>query len=388
MSWIALRMLTGDRSKFLGLIFGVTFATLLMTQQVSIFMGVLTRTGNPILEVHDADIWVMDNRVRYLDEAPGLQDIDLLRVRGVPGVDWAVRTYRGIVRARLEDGNTRNVRLSGLDDESLVGAPREMIVGRMEDLSRPDAVIIDRAGYEYMWGPPNPASDGTNKGYQLGRTFELNDRRAVLVGVCQVAPPFFSDPIIYARYSQAARYVPRERNLMNYVLVKARDGVDHRELSKAIEERTGRTALPRRDFFCKTVGYFLGSTGIPINFGITIALGFIVGAAVTGQTLYLFIVESLKQFGALKAMGIPNRGILWMISLQALLVGSIGYGLGVGLTALFFIGTGNITHMAGLHMTWVALLGTGAAVLVIVIATSIISARRVLTLEPAVVFRQ
>src|SRR2546430_413846 len=106
MSWIALRMLTGDRSKYLGLVFGVTFATLLMTQQVSIFMGILTRTGNQILEVRDADIWVMDNRVRYLDEAPGLQDIDLMRVRGVPGVAWAVRTYRWIVRARLEDGNT------------------------------------------------------------------------------------------------------------------------------------------------------------------------------------------------------------------------------------------------------------------------------------------
>jgi putative ABC transport system permease protein len=378
MTWIALRMLTGDRSKFLGLIFGVTFATLLMTQQVSIFMGILTRTGNQILDVRDADVWVMDNRVRYLDEAPGLQDIDLMRVRGVPGVAWAVRTYRGIVRARLEDGNTRNVRLTGLDDESLVGAPQEMIVGRLEDLNRPDAVIIDKAGYEYMWGQ-GP--------YQLGRTFELNDRRAVLVGVCKVAPPFFSDPIIYARYSQAARYVPRERNLMNYILVKPREGTDHEALCRRIEERTGRMALTGRQFFWKTVGYFLSSTGIPVNFGITIALGFIVGAAVTGQTLYLFIVENLKQFGALKAMGIPNRGILWMVVLQALLVGGIGYGLGVGLTALFFITTGNITHLAGLHMTWVALLGTGAAVVVIVIATRITSARRVLTLEPAVVFR-
>src|SRR5262249_19943064 len=138
MSWIALRMLTGERSKFLGLIFGVTFATLLMTQQVSIFMGVLTRTGKPILEVREADVWVMDNRVRSLDEAPGLQDIDLMRVRGVSGVAWAVRTYRGVVRARLEDGNTRNVRLIGLDDETLVGAPRDMVVGRSEDLKRPD----------------------------------------------------------------------------------------------------------------------------------------------------------------------------------------------------------------------------------------------------------
>jgi putative ABC transport system permease protein len=378
MTWIASRMLMGDRSKFLGLIFGVSFATLLMTQQVSIFMGILTRTGNQILDVRDADIWVMDNRVRYFDEAPGMQDIDLMRVRSVPGVEWAVRTYKGIVRARLEDGNTRNVRLTGLDDESSVGAPNEMIVGSLDDLKKPDAVIIDKAGYEYMWGP---------EPYQIGRTFQLNDKRAVLVGVCKVAPPFFSDPIIYARYSQAARYVPRERNLMNYILVKPREGVDGTELSRRIEERTGRMALTRRQFFWKTVGYFLGSTGIPVNFGITITLGFIVGAAVTGQTLYLFIVESLRQFGALKAMGTPNRTILGMIVLQALIVGGIGFGLGVGLTAIFFITTGNITHLAGLHMTWAALLGTGAAVVVIVLATSIISARRVLMLEPAVVFR-
>jgi putative ABC transport system permease protein len=378
MSWIALKMLTGDRSKYFGLVFGVTFATLLMSQQVSIFMGILTRTGNQILEVRDADVWVMDNRVRYLDEAPGLQDTDLLRVRGVPGVAWAVRFYTGTVRARLEDGNTRNVHLVGLDDETLVGAPREMIVGSVDDLKRPDAVVIDKAGYEYMWGQ-GP--------YQLGRTFQLNDRRAVLVGVCKVGAPFFSDPIIYARYTQAAHYVPRERNLMNYILVKPEDGVDHQELCRRLEERTGRTALTRSQFFWKTVRYFLASTGIPVNFGITIALGFIVGAAVTGQTLYLFILENLKQFGALKAMGLGNGSILRMILLQALLIGGIGFGLGVGLTTIFFITTGNLTHLAGLHMTWAAFLGTGAAVFVIVIATSLISARRVLVLEPAVVFR-
>ena len=85
MNWLALRMLTGDRSKYLSLILSITFATLLMTQQVSIFMGIVSRTGNQIPEVRDADICVMDNRVRYLDEAPGLQDTDLMRVRRVPG---------------------------------------------------------------------------------------------------------------------------------------------------------------------------------------------------------------------------------------------------------------------------------------------------------------
>jgi putative ABC transport system permease protein len=378
MNWIALRMLTGDRAKYLGLVFGVTFATLLMSQQVSVFMGILQRTGNQILEVRDADVWVMDNRVRYLDEAPGLQDTDLMRVRGVPGVAWAVRFYTGTVRARLEDGNCRNIHLVGLDDETLVGAPRELIAGSVDDLNRPDAVIVDKAGYEYMWG---------KEPFSLGRVFHLNDRRAVLVGVCKVAPPFFSDPIIYARYTQASRYVPRERNLMNYILVKPMDGVIVSDLCRSVADHTGRTALTRWQFFWKTVSYFLASTGIPVNFGITIALGFLVGAAVTGQTLYLFTLENLKQFGALKAMGIPNSGLLRMILLQALLVGGIGYGLGVGLSAIFFITTGNLTHLAGLHMTWAAYVGTGAAVLIIVVSTSVVSARRVLILEPAVVFR-
>ena len=110
MSWVALRMLTGDRSKYLGLIFGVGFATLLMSQQVSIFAGIMRRTASQILDVRDADIWVMDDKVRYIDEVPGLPDTDLQRVRGVPGVAWAVRMYKGQIRARLPDGMNRPAR--------------------------------------------------------------------------------------------------------------------------------------------------------------------------------------------------------------------------------------------------------------------------------------
>src|SRR5262249_47295469 len=98
-------MLTGDRGKYLGLIFGVTFATLLMAQQVSIFIGIMDRTASQINDVHDAEIWVMDDKVRQVDEVPGQPDIALYQVRGVPGVGWAARFYKGQVRARLETGD-------------------------------------------------------------------------------------------------------------------------------------------------------------------------------------------------------------------------------------------------------------------------------------------
>ncbi len=75
----------------------------------------------------------MDNKVRYVDEVPGLPITDLDRVRGTPGVGLAVKFYKANARARLPGGQFRNTILFGLDDATLVGAPQEMVAGRQAD---------------------------------------------------------------------------------------------------------------------------------------------------------------------------------------------------------------------------------------------------------------
>lgn len=378
MNRVALQMLTGDSAKYLSLIFSITFATLLMTQQVSIFMGIVTRTGNQILDVRDASIWVMDPKTRFIDEVPPLRATELDRVRGVEGVQWAVKFYKGQVRARTENGEFRNVILLGVDDDSLVGSAREMVLGNSEDIRLPDSVFVDKAGYEYMW-PGEPL--------QIGREFQMNDHRVVLRGICKSLSPFTSLPIVYARYSVSEQLIPGERNMLTFVLAEPNAGQNISEVCRRIESQTGLAAMSRDQFFWKTIDYTLSSTGIPINFGITIALGFIVGVAVAGQTFYLFTLENLRQFGSLKAMGMSNLRIVGMILLQAIVVGGIGYSIGVGLTAAFFTYTNRITHLAGMHMTLLAAGLVGGAVLVIVVLASLLSIRRVIVLEPAEVFR-
>jgi hypothetical protein len=56
MNFIALKILTGDRAKYLGLIFAIAFCTFLLENQTSIFAGILNRTGSQILDVTDADL--------------------------------------------------------------------------------------------------------------------------------------------------------------------------------------------------------------------------------------------------------------------------------------------------------------------------------------------
>jgi putative ABC transport system permease protein len=378
MHWVALKMLTGDRGKYLATIFGVAFGTLLIAQQTSIFVGLMRRTANQIIDIRDADIWVMDPNVQNADEIKPLSESDVFRVRGVPAVSWAVRLYKGLARARVEDGSFRQVMLMGLDDDTLVGAPAEMIMGTLSDLRRPDAVVVDKAGFQYLW-PGEPL--------EVGKVFEMNDRRATVVGICNASAPFQTFPVMFARYSQSMNFVARERQRMSFVLAGVKPGVKVSEACRQISDQTGLLAMSRIQFVWQTVKYFMSVTGIPINFGITVALGFIVGTAIAGQTFYLFITENLRQFGALKAMGVTNRRLLGMVLLQAGVVGFIGFAVGMGLTTLFFESTKNITHMAGFFMPWQVMVGTAAAVGLIVVAASFVSARKVLVLEPAIVFR-
>src|SRR5262247_1983855 len=198
MSFVALRMLTHDRAKYLGLIFAIAFSTFLLENQTSIFASIMKRTSNLILDVTDADIWVMDKKTQYIDEVKTLTDNDLYRVRGVPGVQWAVRLFKGQPRAKAPDGTFRVVIMMGLDDATLVGAPGRMLLGSTADLSQPDAIIIDRAGYMFFF-PGQPLS--------LGRTLELNDHRVKIVGIAEASPPFQTFPVVFARYSQAITFV-------------------------------------------------------------------------------------------------------------------------------------------------------------------------------------
>lgn len=380
MNWIAWKMLTGDRSKYFGIVFGIAFAALLMAQQSSIFVGLMRNTTSQIRDVQGFDIWVMDKNVQFIDDLKPMSDNELQRVRGVEGVDWAVRFYKGLGRAKLEEGNYQQVILLGLDDATFVGAPQEITAGTLADLRSPDAVIMDEAGWNYLW-PKQP--------FTPGKVIEMNDRRAVIVGLCKSSPTFQTFPVVYARFSQAVQFAPRERKVMSFVLVQSKPNVSSQEVCDRIEAQTGLQALPRDKFFWKTITYYMERTGIPINFGITVALGFVVGAAIAGQTFYLFTIENLKQFGSLKAMGVSNLRLVGMILLQALIVSLLGYGLGVGGAVLFGIlmGRASETVPPAFFMTWHILLGVGAAVLLIAMLASLISIRRVLVLEPAIVFK-
>jgi len=385
MNYIALTMLMGDRGKYLGIVMGLTFASLIMTQQPAIFLGLMARSYSFVSDVGLPDIWVMDPKVQFIDDVKPMQDTELYRVRGVAGVGWAVPLYKGLIKARLYDGTFQTCNLIGLDDATLIGGPPAMLSGKLEDLRRSDGVLVDVEGAKTKLAKVPQIKDGKPVPLTVGDTLELNDRRAIVVGIAKVTRTFQSQPVIYTTYNRALLYAPKERKLLSFVLVKAKAGQNIAELTHRIEETTGLAAYTQEEFKALTYNYFLKNTGIPINFGISVTLGFIVGAAIAGQTFYNFTLENLRQFGVLKAMGTSNWVLLRMILLQAVLVGSIGYGMGVGLTALF--GYAMRDTILAFKFPWQLLVFSGMGVSMICVFAALLSIRKVIMLEPAVVFK-
>lgn len=377
MNKIAIKMLIGDKAKYLGLIFGIMFATLLMSQQMSLFIGIMDRTFSVVSEITEADIWVMHKKVQYVDGIEPLPDVALGRVRGVEGVKWAVPFHKGQVIVKV--GNSlQSVTLLGIDDASLIGAPRKMMMGDLQDIYKPNAVIMDSLGYEYVW-PKQP--------FEINKEFEGNDQRMLLVGIADSKPNFSLPVLMYSRYSQAIKYTGQARNKMSFILVKAQDPKNAQQLARKITQETDYKALTWKEFSDKTYDYYMTHTGIAINFGVTVVLGFIIGAVISGQTFYIFVVENLKQFAALKAIGVTNRQILSMVLTQAAIVGSIGFAMGIGVTSMFFDKVSVSGAFKGFNLPVEVIAGTAIAVFLIMLLSSIFSVRKVFVLDPAIVFR-
>jgi putative ABC transport system permease protein len=378
MIWIAIRMLTGDAQKFYGLVFGIAFSTLLITQQLTIFVNLIERGASGVFNVSSADVWVMDTVSRTTDVAYPMPSTALDKVRSVPGVEWAVPHMRANASVRSGNGDLEGVAIIGVDDATLIGLPKRMAEGTVDVLSQPDSVIIDDVGVTKLF------EDGRSP---IGARLELNDQRAVIRAVADAIPTFTSQVTLYTKYSQALRYVPGTRNRLSFVLVGAADNVSAADLAARIAAQTGLRARTRDDFAGDGINFIIENTGIPFNFGITVALGFIVGVAIVGLTFSLFIRDNIKQFGALKAIGVTNGKIRRMVAAQAGLVGLIGYGLGVLGTSLFIWGFSGNPTFKGFYIPWQIPLISLVAVALILAMTGWIALRNVLKTEPASVFR-
>lgn len=372
---IALLMLLGDRGKYLALVLGLSFAVLLIAQQAAIFLGLLLRATGPLQNVGQADLWIADPASRYIGEFRAMSQDDVLRIRSVPGVAWAQPFYTYRALAELPNGKFQTVQIIGIDRTTMIGRPPEVTEGRLEDLRAPDAILVEETARAKL----------DNIG--IGDTIRLNDHRAVVVGFCRAKSSFESNVIVYTTVENTQGFVPLGRNRVSYTLVRVAEGRSIPEVAAEITRRTQLGAFTQDEMRRRTIHFIITETGIGINFGITVLLGFIVGLVVAGAILYQFTLENLRNFAVLKAMGAKTRVLVMMILVQAFTAGGVAFGIGVGAAGAFTLTSRAPDSELAAEFPWQLLLGSLVSMMVCVSLGSLLSLRRVIRLEPAIVFK-
>jgi putative ABC transport system permease protein len=371
---VALKMLLGDRTKYLTLVLSLAFSTLLMNQQGAIFLGLLTQATGILQNVHQGDLWVTDPSTQWVAEYRALPDRKLNRVRSVSGVLWAEPIFNSWAVCELANNSFKRCQIIGLPRSTLVGRPPEMVEGRIEDLRAPDAIIVEQNSRKQLGG------------VSVGDVLKINDRRAVVTGICKARQGFESNAIVYTTFSNAVTFTPVGRERISYILVKVHPDAQLQSVQAAINSLGDVIALTQQEFRDRSISFIVVATGIGVNFGITIALGFVVGLLLSASVFYQFTVENIKHFAVLKAMGAGALTLVKLVVVQGLVVGVIGYGIGVGLAGLFTIAASKAQSELSAYFPWELMAGSFLATMVTIMLGSLLSIRRVITVQPAVVF--
>jgi putative ABC transport system permease protein len=391
MNFIALKMLLGDRMKYAGLLFGITFTSFLVTFAASYFGGMMTRSFALIAENPKADVWVMDPAVAAVDRPINLPAADLNRVRSVEGVLSAVPLAVAHADGRFPNGRFQSFEVIGVDNGTLTGVPLMKNGVTAALLRAPDAVIVDPGGTSGkletpslkadQWPRGRPHLDVPTRPLIAGDELLINDTRVRVAGQSQALPRFPPRPLLFTTYSTAERILLPERRRLTFVLATAAPGVDAHTLATRIEAATALRARASDDFKKDTVTWMLENSEDVGDAVTMLSIAMLVGFGVTGVMMFMFTKENLKYYAVLNAMGATTRSLLIMICAQAALCAILGTGLGLGLCGL--AGMVFASYDFPYRMMWFAPVVGGTAVVLISIGAAAFSVRPVMKMQPA-----
>lgn len=370
---LARRNLLHDRTRFLITVSGVAFAVTLVLVQVGLFMGLLDKATVTINNAH-ADVWVTSHQTPNVDFAHAFPETTVLRVRGVPGVERADNLIIAFMNIQLPSGAEEGCLVYALDDFAGWNLPWKVDEGDVADLGRGRYMFMDRSAVRRFGA------------FSVGDYREVLGRRFKIIGTTSEAASFTTAPIVFMDFDNAQELSQVLEGKTSYILVKVAPGQDAQAVAARIREVVPYNDVYTRDEWARrSRSYWVVSTGLGMNMGITVFLGILVGIVVVAQTLYTSAVEHVKEFGTVKAIGGSNWDIYRILGEQALIAATVGFVVGALISYLMR------PAMATLHLNVLVSPAFAAAVfvgtLVMCLGAALFSFRRVAGIDPALVFR-
>jgi putative ABC transport system permease protein len=365
-------MLLDAPAKSLGTLVGVVVSVFLMLQQVSLLLGILARVS-AFADATDVDVWIASAATESTDATDSLPENRVQAAAGTPGVAWAAPVVQGVGRVTRPDGVREFVKVLGVQPPRYAGLPRTLAAGTARDALRASDRVLMNWNDRPTFAAASP-----------GDRVEVNGRAGVVAGFFEGMDPHSPYYYLYANIDDARSMTGFAQDRVTFVAVGIEPDADVADVKRRLAARMPDvTILSRRDLHDAEIRYFVARNPVGLVFGMGTAVAAVIGAAIVAVTLYSTVVDRTRDYGMLKAVGARRHDLLQLLLVQAWTFALAGMAVGGGAFFLVRHAYPSLPMKATPEM----LAAIALAAFVSCTVASLAAVRRVLTLDPAIVFK-
>ena len=369
---VGIQMLIGNKLKTLGTIFGVIFATILANQQLGIFLGLVNKNVM-FVEEAGADLWITPPSTSIFQPGPQLPSDIVYRAKSLDGIVWAEPLVLGAAALSRPEGGSEGVSLVGTAYPTFAGGPWNVVAGKSEDLLKPGSIFLEDG--------ERPRYGNVNR----GSIRELNGKRVVANGFTWGLTPF-APAYAFATIDTARSILDLEADAYHYVLIKLKDPSQAQRIRTILQgQRRDILVMTTSEFSSKTFTYLVESTGIGASFATSTSFALLIGLVIVSLSMFSSVIDNIREFGTLKAIGATNANLAVILLVQASLFGIVGSVIGLAIVSR--ISEGIRSAALSLVLPPWLILGTIPVMTLMCLAACLLALLRIRKIEPGMVFR-
>jgi len=372
MAHVAVHMVFYDKLKLAGTLLGVVFAVVLSNQQAGTFLGLIYK--NVMFAKNcSADLWVLPPGAETFGPGRVLSMADAMQAKATPGVAWAEPLLVVASQVKLPAGGSEPITVVGVKPPYEAGGPWNLVSTKASVLARPDTMIFEDGDRENLGG------------LNVGSVREVGGRNITVGGFTWGLIPF-GPSYAFADFDVARELSKTPQDRASFVVIKVTEPAKITDVKADLAARLPESVVVTRDEFQRlTIRNLLFKTAIGITFGTSTVFGLIVGFVIVSLSMFSSVVDNIREFGTLKAIGATNIDLMLLLLVQATIFGVIGSVIGLAIVSQMAKGIRSAKLAMSLppELTF----GTAALMVVLCIAASSLALLRLRKVEPAMVFR-
>ena len=368
----AVRLLLDQPSKSLGTLLGVVVSTFLMAQQLSTLLGILGRVA-AFADGTDVDVWVASPTTEDSDITDSVPMSYRAVASSTEGVAAVAPVVQGMSRATRPDGARELVKVVGVEAPSFFGLASVLSPGTRRDaVAAPGRVFVSVADRP-LYGPA-----------EIGDRLEIGGRTMIVGGFFSGIEPHGNYAYVFTNVADARAITGITGDRATFLAVRVAEGHAPADVAARLRARLpDARVMTAAELRHAEVSHFMQRTPVGLVFGMGAVVAALVGSLIVGVTMFSSVVDRTRDFGTLLAIGATRRDLFVLLLTQALVFFVVGAGVGLAVFALVKLHMTAAPMLAPPWMLVVVALGA----LVSCLLASLAAIRRVLTIDPAIVFK-